>query len=128
MSTIFIIIGISMTDNNRLSSVFIIFFFGLCLLTFIVNLMPGASYLKIDDQGIAMKNLFRSTFIPWRSVSGFRTKNFFLNTMVVFDLNQDLPETSGMKVKTGAFPDTYGMSGKKLAALLNEQKERFDRV
>lgn len=126
ISTVFVCLGISLWETNRSLAIFTVVFFGLCILVFIINLIPNASYLKIDNQGIEMKNLFRSTFIPWRGVSGFRPKNFFLNTMVVFDLNQNLPETSGMKVKTGAFPDTYGMSGKKLAAFLNAQKEKFD--
>jgi hypothetical protein len=125
ISTVFVCLGISLWESNKLLAAFTVVFFGLCLLVFIINLIPNASYLKIDGQGIEMKNLFRTTFIPWDTISGFRPKNFFLNTMVVFDLHQKLPETSGVKRKTGAFPDTYGMSGKKLAALLNEQKERF---
>lgn len=125
-SAVFVGLGISMPGNNTPFAIAVIFFFGLCLVTFMINLLPNASYLKIGDQGIEMKNLFRTTFIPWNAISGFRPKNFFLNTMVVFDLHQKLPATSGVKGKTGAFPDTYGMSGKKLAALLNEQKERFD--
>jgi len=126
ISTAFVCLGISLWETHKLPAAFTVIFFGLCLLVFIINLIPNASYLKIDDQGIEMKNLFRSTFIPWNAVSGFKTKSVFLSTMVVFELNQKLPEASGMKVKTGAFPDTYGMAGKKLAALLNEQKERFD--
>lgn len=126
ISTVFVCLGISLWESNKLLAAFTVVFFGLCLLVFIINLIPNASYLKIDGQGIEMKNLFKSTFIPWNAVSGFRPGSFFLNTMVVFDLNPKLPETSGMKVKTGAFPDTYAMSGKKLAAFLNEQKEKFD--
>lgn len=122
----FVSLGISLLEKNMLIAVFTIFFFGLCLLVFIINLIPNASYLKINDQGIEMKNLFKSTFIPWRAVSGFRTKNVLLNKMVVFEIDQKLPETSGMKLKTGAFPDTYGMSGQKRAAFLNAQKARFD--
>jgi len=126
VSIVFVCLGIALWESNKILAVFTVVFFGLCLLVFIINLIPDASYLKIDDHGIEMKNLFKSTFIPWNAVSGFRTKNVFLNTMVVFDLDQHLPETSGTKIKTGAFPDTYGRSGKKLAAFLNEQKEKFD--
>ncbi len=126
ISTVFVCLGISLWETNKALAAFTVVFFGLCLLVFIINLIPNSSYLKINHEGIEMKNLFKSTFIPWRGVSGFRTKNFFLNTMVVFDLDQDLTKASGTKVKTGAFPDTYGMSGKKLAEFLNEQKTRFD--
>lgn len=126
ISTGFVCLGISLWETNTSLAVFTVVFFGLCLLVFIINLIPNSSYLKIDHQGIEMKSLFKSTFIPWRGVSGFRTKNFFLNTIVVFDIDQHLSETSGTKIKTGVFPDTYGISGKKLATFLNEQKDRFD--
>jgi hypothetical protein len=37
-------------------------------------------------------------------------------------------ENSAMKSKTGAFPDTYGMSAQKLAGLLNEYKAKFETI
>ena len=48
--------------------------------------------------------------------------------MVVFDIDQKLLDSSKIKSKTGAFPDTYGMSAKNLANLLNEYKAKFDTV
>jgi len=121
----FVALGISLLEKNMLIAVLNIVFFGICLIIFIMNLMPNASYLKIDVQGIEMKNLFKTTFIPWNAVSSFRTKRFFINKMVVFDIDQKLLEQSTMKSKSGAFPDTYGMSAQKLADLLNEYKAQF---
>lgn len=122
----FVGLGISLLEKNMLIGILNIVFFGICLLIFIINLIPNSAYLKIDERGIEMKNLFRVTFIPWQAVSGFRTKSIFINKMVVFDLDQKLLESVNMKSKTGAFPDTYGMSAKKLADLLNGYKSELD--
>lgn len=122
----FISLGISLLEKNMLIAVLNIFFFGICLIIFIINMIPNSSYLKIDEKGIEMKNLFRTTFIPWQAVSGFKTKFIFVNKLVTFTIDEKLLENSKMKGKTGAFPDTYGMSAQKLAALLNEYKLKFD--
>ena len=128
ISTAFIVLGISLLEKNMLVAVLNIFFFGICLIIFIINMIPNSSYLTIDERGIEMKNLFRTTFIPWQAVSGFKTKFIFINKMVVFDIDQKLLDSSKIKSKTGAFPDTYGMSAKNLANLLNEYKAKFDTV
>ena len=126
ISILFIVMGIFLLDKNMMISVLNMVFFGLCLIVFIINLIPNSSYLKIDVAGIEMKNLFKTTFIPWQAVSGFRTKYIFVNKMVVFDIDPKLLENSRLKGKTGAFPDTYGMSAKKLAELLNEYKAKSE--
>ncbi|MFY1045028.1 STM3941 family protein [Chryseobacterium sp. GP-SGM7] len=125
ISIAFIVLGILLLEKNMLIAMLNIVFFGIGLIIFIINQLPNASYLKIDERGIEMKNLFRITFIPWQAVNRFRTKYIFINKMVVFDIDPKLLENSKMKSKTGAFPDTYGMSAQKLAELLNEYKNKF---
>lgn len=124
----FISLGITLLEKNLLIAVLNIVFFGICLIIFIINMIPNSSYLTIDEKGIEMKNLFRTTFIPWQAVSGFKTKFIFVNKMVTFTIDEKLLKNSKMKGKTGAFPDTYGMSAKNLANLLNEYKAKFDRI
>lgn len=125
ISITFIILGISLLDKNLLIAILNIVFFGLCFVVFLINLIPGSSYLKIDEKGIEMKNLFRITFIPWEAVHTFKTKWIVFNKLVVFDLNKSLVDNK-MKLRQGGFPDTYGMSAAKLADLLNEYKAKFD--
>ncbi|MCD0453868.1 PH domain-containing protein [Chryseobacterium sp. LC2016-27] len=124
----FISLGIKLLEKNMLIAVLNIFFFGICLIIFIINMIPNSPYLKIDEKGIEMKNLFRITFIPWQAVSGFKTKFIFVNKLVIFNIDEKLLENSKMKGKTGAFPDTYGMSAKDLANLLNEYKAKFEAI
>lgn len=127
ISIAFICMGIVLIDKNLWVAILTIFLFGISLIVFIINLIPNTSYLKIDERGLEIKSLFRTTFIPWQVVSGFKTKQIFVNRLVTFDINEKYLENSKIKSKTGAFPDTYGMSAKKLAALLNDYKEKLER-
>lgn len=123
----FVSLGISLLEKKMWIAILNIVFFGFCLIIFLTNMIPGSSYLKIDERGVEMKNLFRTTFIPWQAVSGFKTKSIFINKMVTFTIDEKLLENFKIKGKTGAFPDTYGMSAKNLANLLNEYKTKFDK-
>ncbi len=127
ISITFICMGISLMERNIWAAILIIFLFGISLIIFSINLIPNTSYLKINERGLEMKTLSRTTFIPWQAVSNFTTKQIFLNRLVMFDIDEKFLETSKMKSKQGAFPDTYGMSAKKLAALLNDYKEKLER-
>lgn len=123
----FVVLGISLLEKKLWLGVLSILFFGVCFIIFIINLLPNSVYLKIDERGIEMKNLFRITFIPWKAVNAFSTKSIFLK-MVTFNIDEKLLTDSMIKGKTGAFPDTYGMSAKNLAALLNNYKQKFDTI
>lgn len=122
----FVILGISLLEKKLWIGVLNIFFFGICLIIFLINMIPNSSYLKIDESGIEMKNLFRITFIPWKAVSSFKTKSIFLKKIVTFNIDKNLLTDSNIKGKAGAFPDTYGMSAENLADFLNEYKLKFD--
>lgn len=126
ISIAFICMGIALMEKNLWAAILIIFLFGISLIVFSINLIPNTSYLKVDKQGFEMKTLFRTTFIPWQAVSNFTTKQIFLNKLVMFDIDEKFLETSKMKSKQGAFPDTYGMSAKKLATLLNDYKNQLN--
>lgn len=124
VSLAFIILGFTLIDDNIWIAIFNIVFFGSCLITFIINMIPNSSYLKIDEKGIEMKNLHRSTFISWSVVSGFDTKTIFINKQVTFDIDENFLICSNFDTKKGTFPDTYGMSAKELAATLNKFKNQ----
>lgn len=121
----FVALGISLLERNMLIAILNIVFFGLCFIVFLLNLIPGSSYLKIDEKGIEMKGLMRKTFIPWQAVNSFGTKWVAFNKLVVFDLNKNLAGGK-LKRRQGGLPDTYGMSAARLAELLNEYKAKFD--
>lgn len=122
ISLSFVFLGFYIDTMNRWIGVANIIFFGLCAIIFIIMLIPNSSYLRVDEKGFEMRSLFRSTFIPWHVINSFSTKRIFINNMVMIDFNSEYIDTSKLKSKTGAFPDTYGMSAKKLAEIMNEYK------
>lgn len=126
ISIAFIGMGISLIEKNIWIAILTIFLFGISFIIFSINLIPNTSYLKISEQGLEMKSLFRKTFIPWQVVSDFTTKQIFLNKIVMFNIDENFLRISKLKSKQGAFPDTYGMSAKKLAALLNDYKSQMN--
>lgn len=74
-----------------------------------------------------MKSLFKRHFLPWKAVSNFRVRNLILNKTVVFDIRNELLILNKSIIKgiTGGLPETYGMSPRNLAALLNEYAEKY---
>ncbi|KQT25684.1 hypothetical protein ASG22_02940 [Chryseobacterium sp. Leaf405] len=126
-SLVFVILGISIIRGGSWLGLFPAFFFGICLTVFIINLIPNSSYLKISEKGFEMRTMFRSTFIPWEVVTGFSVKRIAITKMVIIEFNNQYIDTSKLKSKTGAFPDTYGMPAQKLAEIMNEYKAQSGR-
>jgi hypothetical protein len=143
-SLIFVIIGIWMgLTANKPVSVFLIIvcgrtmgwicasFFGLALLAALLNLLLGASYLQMGEEGFVVSNLFRKHRYKWIEVQNFgvwivprpRTK------MVGFDFTAFYQGTGTLRSTNQALcgfdaslPDTYGRSAEDLAALMNKRK------
>ncbi|MCY0977739.1 hypothetical protein PGH12_15345 [Chryseobacterium wangxinyae] len=120
----FVILGISLLDKNIWIAVLNIIFFGLCFIVYVINFIPNATYLKLSEKGIEMKTLFKTTFIPWRAIKSFGIRNIVIMKTVTFELDENVIDAK-VKSKTGAFPDTYGMSPAKFVALLNEYKNNL---
>ncbi len=124
MSLAFVISGILIIKNGSKIGIFPAFFFGICFIVFVINLIPNSSYLKINEKGFEMRTLFRSTFIPWEVVNGFSVKKIAINKMVMIEFSSQYIDTSKLKSGTGAFPDTYGMSAQQLAEIMSAYKAK----
>lgn len=122
ISLLFVVLGFYLVTTTAWIGIANIIFFGLCAIIFIIMLIPNSAYLRVDEKGFEMRSLFRSTFIPWHVISSFSTKRIFINNMVMIDFDSQYIDTSKLKSRTGAFPDTYGMSAGKLAKIMNEYK------
>lgn len=101
-------------------------FFGLCAAVFAANLLPGASSLRLDDEGLLVRSLFREHRIAWRNVTHFRPVRIGMNRFVGFDYRPEVPThhrlrklNSAVAGIEGMLPDRYGMRVEDLADLLN---------
>lgn len=106
--------------------------FGVAFVVFLVQLLPGASYLRLTDEGFEFCAIFRkSPLIPWGDVSEFRVAKLppAGNRMVVFDW-KTRPQGRVRKINrtlagaTDGLPDNYGMKHQALADLMNERRSR----
>jgi hypothetical protein len=111
---------------------FILSFFGLCAAVFIVQLLPGASYLRLHEKGFDVCALYRKwPTVLWTSTSTFRVERVppARQALVVFDA-EGLGRESLQKINRGlvgagsGLPDTYGMKPQALADLMNEWRAR----
>ncbi len=107
-------------------------FFGFGVVVFVVQLFPGASYLRITKEGFQFCALFRkSPLFLWRDVSTFRVARLppAGSRMVVFDWSAK-PERGvrsfnrAVAGATDGLPDNFGMKHQALADLLNEWRSR----
>ncbi len=111
-----------------------IIFFGAGGILVCVNFLPGSSYLKLDQTGFTTCSAFRSHSFRWCEVDSFEVGRI-LRVMgpraVVFNFSrlhqghESLRKFSSMiSGYEGALADDYGMSAEKLAATLNEWRQR----
>jgi len=126
LSVVFIVVGTRIVDGHPLTGGLAIGFFGLCVLIGIVNLLPGASHLRLDDAGFEMRSLFRSHRVGWSDVAAFGVAQIALNRMVGWNfVAGHVGHERIRKLNTGlsgfeaALPDTYGRSANALAETLN---------
>jgi hypothetical protein len=94
--------------------------------------LPNSAYLELTAEGFRVKNLFRATLYRWGDVTGaFAAIDSGLRGLVCFNFRPDFPLPPRARKLAhklagydGALPNTYGMSARDLAALLNEWKAR----
>ena len=112
-------------------------FFGLGVLVGLVQLVPGSSYLRIDQAGFTFCSLFRKKSIPWSVVGEFflvtiRQGGTDIRTMVAWNFSplyegarQGRRLSQAIAGCEGALPDTYGKTPEELVDLLNECRRLF---
>lgn len=130
----FVTIGVFIMPPDDWTRWLVIGFFGLCAAVFGVQLLPGASYLKLDRDAFTFTALFRATRVEWTDVSSFSTGYVGPNRLVLFDLSDTRIDTTSKRVSatlsrgltgaSGALPDTYGMKPEALAEVMNTWRER----
>lgn len=122
-----------MLDEEPVMGWFIISFFGLGVLVFAIQLIPGSAELKLTERGFTITNLFKSHFTKWSDVESFREGYLGPNKAVLFDYADThakhqvgkliAKELSG---NHGALPSKYGFKTSELVKIMNDWKNNFD--
>ncbi|HEU5058858.1 MAG TPA: hypothetical protein VFU21_20130 [Kofleriaceae bacterium] len=130
-SSAFVVVGVWMGREEGWIGYACAAFFGLCAAVAIVHLVPGASSLSIDGDGLSCRSLFRRWSVRWDDIDRFypvaiRQGGVRVHQMVGWDyLPGRGPPGRGRRLSSaiagceGALPDTYGMTAQELADLLN---------
>ncbi|WP_238345815.1 hypothetical protein [Luteimonas saliphila] len=126
ISAVFVWIGLRIMGTHPLIGWSSLVFFGLCGGLAVLNLLPGASCLVLDEDGFEIVSLFRRSRVRWTEVARFGETRVGLHRLVGFDfvdghagsdrlrrVNRNL---SGFQA---ALPDTYGLSARDLAARMD---------
>ena len=108
-------------------------FFGLCAVVAAVSLLPGASQLRLDAEGLEIRALFRTTRLAWRDIARFGATRVGLHPVVGVDfaahVGQGMPLrrlNRGLSGYHGALPDTYGCKAAALAVRLEAWRQAHD--
>jgi hypothetical protein len=107
-------------------------FFGICFVVAQWQLVVRPSFLYINVEGFAVGSKRRFHTYKWSDVEVFYVHSIHGNEMVMFNMSPGFQRSSAMRSAAksftgfeGALPDTYSMTPKELAALLNDYRHQF---
>ena len=135
-SSVFVAIGLWMGSEEGWIGYAIAAFFGTCAAVGLVQLLPGASSLRIDCDGLTCRSLYSRFAVRWDEVDRFfvvalRQGGFRVHEVVGWNyLAGRGPPGRGRRLSfaltgcEGALPDTYGVKPAELADRLNGLLER----
>lgn len=144
ISLVFVAGSIEMIHNpSKASHVwtgwFGVLIFGIGAIIFTLYLIPGASYLKINPNGLQVCNLWKKTTYDWSDIKEFYVEKYtssyrgvsqkwkfvsFKTSSSVNNKNRN-HWTNLFPHNVGFLPDNYGIQHEHLAELLNEKKKKY---
>jgi hypothetical protein len=138
----FSIVGVGMVLNaaapfDRVQAWFGLGFFGLGLVIAVVQLLPGSSFVRISEEGLLVRSLWRDHFYKWSDIESFGVAEFTTihsgipqkHRTVGFNFSPtaaDAQRGAGLKKLSralagfeAALPDSYGRDPAEFASELN---------
>jgi hypothetical protein len=103
----------------------------------IIQLLPGSTYLCINEDRLSFANLFRVTHIPWNVIDHFfvvsmNQTGMTVHKIVGFNFVPSYDRASvGRQISSaiaqceGALPSTYGSKSEELTDMLNRHLSEF---
>ena len=115
-------------DGKGATGWFVTGFFALVAGVGLLQLFGNSSYLELRKDGFTSRSMGRGFEERWENCSEFGVARVGHNDMVVFNRMRDEGKAMGKINKalsggSAALPDTYGMKGPELAALMNAYRE-----
>lgn len=127
---VFCVIAVLMLRDGRLAGWFCLLVFAPGVLIALVALLPGANYLRLEEQGFTFSSLFRAHFVRWDDVAGFSLVRVASNDMVGWLYREGRqPAGRGARLSLAlagchaALPESYGLRAEELAQLLERLRQ-----
>jgi hypothetical protein len=127
----FCLIAVLMLRDGRAMGWFCLAVFGLGSVIAALALLPGANYLRLDDEGLIFCSLFRAHRLRWEDVEGFGVVRVASNRMVGWRYCEGRePEGRGVRLSLAlagchaALPENYGLRAEELAQLLEQLRQK----
>lgn len=99
-------------------------FFGLCILGYIINLLPTASYLKLSTEGFEIYHFYRTNFTKWSDVNSIEASKETVLIVYEFHIYSMKPARDITMFitnrRSNSLLDNYRLSVSTLADLMNE--------
>lgn len=128
----FVVIGVLMINDGQKVGWFVAITFLLGVVTFVINLVPKSSYLKLDESGFEICSLFRTHKYNWSDIAFFTVGRISHNKMVMFNFSATYErQKRARKIATaisgteGALHDTFGLKAQELADLMNSYRDTY---
>jgi hypothetical protein len=128
----FCVIAVLMLRDGRAMGWFCLAVFGLGGLVAAVALLPGANYLRLDEEGFTFCSLFRAHRVRWADVEGFATVRVASSPMVGWLYREGRePQGRGVRMSLAlagchaALPENYGLGAAELAQLLERLRQEW---
>jgi hypothetical protein len=130
--------------TDRFMAYLCIFFFGGCAVCFLLLLVPGSSFLRLDPEGLTVRTMWRTQSYRWSDIERFGVGEFstthgFLrqrHQLIGYDFSANYRDfDQGRRLKEmnrgligfeASLPDNYGWEYAELAEHLNTLKERHE--
>lgn len=126
----FVAIGIAMIiREGDFLAWFVTLFFALVAGVGLNQLFGTGSHLELDDDGFTVHNFGRATRERWDECADFKVYRISRVEQVAYDRAADIDTHKGemnrtISGRTSGLPDTFGMAGDDLAALMGAYRER----
>lgn len=128
----FVVSGIILTKEQPVAGWFVTSFFGICLVVFIIQLIPGSTALTLTQEGFEMTSLFLKRTTQWTDIESFKIGDLGGHKTVMFDYNENHRKyekgkriSKGFSGSHGALPTTYGLQAAELLEILNQWKNKY---
>ena len=64
-------------------------FFGFGMIISVLQLIPNSSYVTLNNKGMKIKTIWRTTQVDWKDIAGFYTKKILFNPIVMIRFSKD---------------------------------------